>query len=267
MSEIFYLPFKPRKTRYVIGWHTLLKKTKAWLVRKILFGRSKAVIAVSDCAAGTVKKYFPGKKVVTILNGVDTEFFNPGKFDREYVGKKFGVDFSKPVVLFVGALFERKRPDVFIEIARRYDNANFVLVGRKDKTDFITPTKGLNRFKWIPFMEREDVAVMMASSDVFLFPSVYEPCAAVIPEAMASGLPVILSRSCGNHELITHEKEGFLIDPGKNEADEFVKYLDALLANSAYMKTIGENARRKCEEELNWSTVSKRYEEVFSTLP
>lgn len=263
IEEVFFALLKPRSVHYVISWHTLLRKTKTWPIRKLLFRLAYFVIAVSECAATTVNNFFPNKKIITVLNGVDVDFFNPNKKNKEYLFKKYNINFNKPIILFVGALFKRKRPDVFISIAKEFNDANFVLIGRKDKEDFLLKSKNIDNFQWIPFMDRNDVAIMMASSDIFLFPSINEPCAAVIPEAMSSGLPVLLSKSCGNKELIDDGKNGFLVDVGDGEVADFLKHLKNLLSNDNFRRDIGKKAQKKCEDELNWLAVSKKYKNIF----
>jgi glycosyltransferase involved in cell wall biosynthesis len=263
IEEIFFVLSKPSSVRYVIAWHTLLRKTKTWLIRKFLFNSVEFIITVSCCAGVTVKNLFPNIKVFTALNGVDTDFFNKNRENKDYLSKKYSISFNKPVVLFVGALFKRKRPDIFISIARKFNDATFILIGREDKEDFLSDTKNIHNFKWIPFMDRNDIATMMASSDIFLFPSINEPCAAVIPEAMSSGLIVLLSKSCGNRELIDDGKNGFLVDVGDNEVIDFLDHLKNIFSNDNFRKNISQNARKKCEDQLNWPAVSGVYKKIF----
>lgn len=263
-EEILYLPFKPARTKYVIAWHTILKATRTWLIRKILFQRAEFVISVSDCAAQSVRRYFPSKPIFKILNGVDTEFFNPSKKDRNFLNETFSLPPDDPVVLFVGAMFQRKRPDIFIELARNIPEASFILVGRKDKQDFISSAKDLKNFHWVPFASHEDISKIMASSDVFLFPSVDEPCAVVIVEAMASGLPCVLSDSCGNSELISNGKEGFLVEPRSAELEEFTASIRKLISDKVLHSEMSKNARERCLSGLNWPCVAEKYFEVFN---
>lgn len=259
VEEILYLPFKSKHTRYIIGWHTLLKKTKTWLIRKTLFSAAHFVIAVSECAAQSIRDLLPSMNVHSVLNGVDTDFFNPRRANQEYIGEKHGVDFNKPIVLCVSAQYEGKRPDVFIAVAEQFKDANFVLIGRRVNKDFTSRAKGLNNFQWIPFMDREDLSIMMASSSVFLFPSVIDACAAVVPEALASGLPVLLTNRCGNAELIEHGREGFLIEPSPREIEEFSAHLDKLLRDDGLMDRLKKQARARCMDKLSWQRAAEEY--------
>ncbi len=64
----------------------------------------------------------------------------------------------------------------------------------------------------------EDLATHYASADLFLFPSLTETYGNVVPEAMASGLPVVAYRSAAAAELIEHERNGVVATPGDEGA-------------------------------------------------
>jgi len=56
-----------------------------------------------------------------------------------------------------------------------------------------------------------------AAADVFCFPSYYDPCANVVLEALACGLPVVTSTTNGSGEILTAGKEGYAVDPDDAE--------------------------------------------------
>lgn len=272
LTELPFVFLKPRGTKYIIGWHTvLLRKSEAWKVktpwflRKLVFLSADFIIAVSEFSAGTVRAFFPDKKILGIVNGVDTDLFSPVKENPHYLEEKYRIDFSKPVISFIGTLQSRKRPDLVIEIAKEVPEAIFVFVGK----DFApwhfgeTITK-LRNASWIPSMPREDVAVFLASSSLFVFPSLDETCAAVIIEAMASGIPVLASKSGGNVEMIIDGESGFLINPSvENEREIFVEKIRLLLKNESLRATIERNARERATDSFSWKQVAARYEGFF----
>tara|TARA_Y100000310_G_scaffold323070_1_gene382958 strand:- start:537 stop:1523 length:987 start_codon:yes stop_codon:yes gene_type:complete len=261
ISDIPFLLFKPRKTKYVINWHTILwkrgpwKVRTPWFLRKLIFKKSDKIIAVSEFAGSSIKKHLPNKSVASILNGIDAGFFKPDKKDREYLEKEYNINFSKPIVLFVGTLVFRKRPGLFRVLARDLKEASFVLVGRGEVND-----KNVHHINSMP---REDVAKLMASSKIFVFPSLYEPCAAVIQEAMASGLPVVLSNHGGNKEFIDDDKEGFLINVSEDEKEEFLRRIKELVSNEQLHQRISKSAREKAEKDFKWKDVYKKYEDYL----
>ena len=269
-KELFYLLFKPNKTRYVINFHTILIKKDGpwkvktpWFLRKFIFLRADLIICPSEFSAQSVKKYFPSKNVVSILNGVDLDLFSPSKKNKEYLAGKYQLNFFKPLVVFVGSLQPRKRPDLFIEIAKNYQKANFVMVGKQiPPHDFLGPVKDLKNFKWIEKMPREDIAILFASSKIFVFPSLNEPSAAVILEAMASGCVPIISKSGGNPEFLKDNESGFLIDVNLEEKENFIKKINLLITDTNLLERISKNARVEAENN-SWDKTAQEYQNVL----
>ena len=90
---------------------------------------------------------------------------------------------------------------------------------------------------------------------MFAFPTYYEPFGMVITEAMASGLPVITSRSAGASEMITEGVNGLLLDqPGDDE--ELSRKIMLLLSDQALRKNMGERARPAASG-YSWSHVAE----------
>lgn len=265
--ELLFLIFKPKKSKYVINLHTVLLKDEnywrvktPWFFRKFLFGRADKIICASEFIASSARKYFPKKDIVPILNGVDIDFFNPKKCDTEYLYRKFNIDTKKPLVVCVGILHPRKRPDFFIDLAKKCHIANFVLVGKKiDSYNFLSGTKNLNNFCWVETMSRDDIAILFASSYVFVFPGLNEPSAAVIGEALASGLPIIVSNSGGNREFVKNGENGYLISFNGTEEDVFLQCINTYLNDENLRNNMSKNARLTAENNLAFDRVANLY--------
>jgi glycosyltransferase involved in cell wall biosynthesis len=270
-SELPLLLIKPKRTKYAINFHTILIKggggpwtvKTPWFLRKFLFSRADLIVCPSEFSAQSVRKYFPHKKVVSILNGVDLELFNPKKKNEKYLKEKFRLDFSKPIVVYVGTLQPRKRPEVFIAVAEKYQGANFVMVGRQVSAgSFGEKISNARNVTWIESMSREDVACLFASSRILLFPSLNEPAAAVILEAMASGCVPVVSKSGGNPEFFKDGESGFLIEPREGELDDFVAKIDLLLNKEEEQLRFSQAARREAERH-SWDAVAQKYFEAL----
>jgi len=103
-----------------------------------------------------------------------------------------------------------------------------------------------------------------AASDVFVFPTIYEPFGLVIVEAMASGLPVITSKVAGAADLIIDGVNGLLLRIASDVNDLAVK-IELLLSNAELRKTMGEHARETAEE-FSWDRVAQKTLEVYNTV-
>ncbi len=263
---------KPRKTKYIIAWHTVLFKRgevwdvkTPWFIRRFIFNRAKFIITVSHFAAESVRKYFPRKNVIEVLNGTDLHAFNPAHASNDYLIKEYGIDFSGPVVAFVGALQARKRPDIFAALALKHPDVHFVMVGRlAEPWKFLAEDQKPKNLQWIPRMPpREDVGRFLASSRIFVFPSVNEASTAVIIEAMASGCVPIVSRSGGNAEFFIEGESGFSIPvDAESEVAEFSRKIEMLLHDEEKLRTMSIATRKEAERH-SWDGVAKHYREVL----
>jgi glycosyltransferase involved in cell wall biosynthesis len=97
-------------------------------------------------------------------------------------------------------------------------------------------------------------------SDVMLVPSLWrEPFGLVIAEAMARGLPVIASNIGGPAEIITHEENGLLIEPG--DAHALAQALTSMLANPYKRAHFSQKARRTVQERFTSGENARRVEQ------
>jgi mannosylfructose-phosphate synthase len=91
----------------------------------------------------------------------------------------------------------------------------------------------------------------------FVMPSIFEPFGMTVQEAMASGIPVIASRFGGINTVLTHEKDGLLIDP-KNE-DEFATSMIRLLKDKSYRDRLGIAASDLVRHNYSWEAMADRH--------
>ena len=241
VSDVVFILAKPRRTKYVIAWHTVLFKNSSswrvrtpWFLRVFIFNRADFIITVSTFSADAIRHFFPHKKVIVILNGVDVTLFDTVRGDQGYLHEKYHIDFSKPVMVFVGAMSERKRPDIFFKLSEDFPGANFVAVGRDPVGwDFLRSPRSAH-FQWIESMPREDIARLFAASRIFVFPSLNDASAAVILEAMASGCVPIVSRSGGSPEFFKEGVSGFSIPVDDEEIAAFSQRIKLLLGDAVF---------------------------------
>jgi glycosyltransferase involved in cell wall biosynthesis len=269
--EIPYILFKPRKTKYIINFHSILVKKgnsdwsvrTPWFLRKFLFEKADFIVAISEFAKKTITDFFPNKDVKMIYSGAELKFFTPEKENKPALREKFNINFDAPLVVFVGTLQPRKRPNVFIEVAKRCKEANFVMVGREDGVhNYLKEAKNLKNFQHIPVMEREEVAQFFASADIFLFPSVQETFGAVVVEAIASGTPVIVSRSGAFPELVRDNFDGFIVPVDSNEIDIFVSDIRKILEDKNLRNFFSDNAVRDAKK-FSWQKTSDNYKKIL----
>jgi UDP-glucose:(heptosyl)LPS alpha-1,3-glucosyltransferase len=111
---------------------------------------------------------------------------------------------------------------------------------------------------------RDDIWKYYAASDIFLLPTLYEAFGLVILEAMASGLPVLVSRWAGAAELIHDGIDGLLINDPTDVAEISAK-LGVLLRDEGLRRRLGDNARRAALH-YSWAGVARMTLEVYDRV-
>jgi glycosyltransferase involved in cell wall biosynthesis len=95
-----------------------------------------------------------------------------------------------------------------------------------------------------------EVARRLGANDVMVLPSAYEAAGIAYLEAMRFGLPVVASAAGGAPELVTHEREGFVVEPGDVAA--VARCLQRWISDPELVTTMGQAARRRADRHKTW---------------
>lgn len=191
------------------------------------------ILAISDfLAQDYLENGFSQGQVATLMNSVDTTLFHPvsGNEERNALRKQHGLPMNSTILIFVGSIIHRKGVDILIEAFKQMSLSNpdlyLLLVGPNNKQE--NPSldenwirslqenlKAANLTSKVNFLglvsDRKPLAELYMASDVFIFPSRKEGLGNVILEAMASGLPVIVSDLEVFEGLIKNDVNGLTV--------------------------------------------------------
>jgi UDP-glucose:(heptosyl)LPS alpha-1,3-glucosyltransferase len=171
--------------------------------------RLKAVIANSAMVVEEVVSFYgvAREHVHHIPNGVDLDRFRPGLRDefRKPTRASLGLDDRVPVVLLVGSGYRRKGlVEAINAVATARSRPHLWVVGRESHPaafEALAEQAGItDRFRI--FGPRDDPRPWFGAADVVVLPSHYEPFGSVVLEAMAIGLPTVVSSACGAREVV-----------------------------------------------------------------
>jgi len=225
-----------RVGRALSPWHRYTLAAEAAMFAD---SRLKAVICNSTMIRDDLIRRFAvdEAKLHVIYNGIDLDDYSPALRDlhRSRLRRELEVDDQLPVVLYVGSGFERKGVRPLIDAASRMTEtlAQFWIIG-KDKHSAryreYADKKGVgNRVRFLG--PQQDVRPFYGAADAFALPTLYDPFPNAALEALASGLPVVVSNTCGACELIEPGRNGFVCDALDIAA--LAASLDALCAPGA----------------------------------
>jgi glycosyltransferase involved in cell wall biosynthesis len=203
------------------GWFRWLDhKLHAWM-ESFTYPRAKQVVVPSRGLARELQAEFPyiENKLTVLPNPISLERLQmPDEFDRSAFRHRLGVEEQDLVALFVAlGQFERKGLPLLLQALATpgMERVKLIVVG--GEADLIarwgeqaSRDQLGNRVKFVGM--QSDVRPYLWSSDVFVFPSLYETFSLVTYEAAASGLPIVVSQLYGVEDLLQDGDNGFLIE-------------------------------------------------------
>lgn len=181
-------------------------------------GNYKVIIANSERGKREIMNHYgvPSERIKVIYNAVDPNRYilnNPAEA-RTRTRKSLAIPLTDRVLLFVGSGFRRKGLRATMKALPELDSTIRLIVVGKDRVRSYRKLAGAlgieDRVHFTgPVVDTEQY---YNASDLFVFPTIYEPFSNVCLEAMASGLPVVTSRINGASEAVTEGKNGFIVE-------------------------------------------------------
>jgi sugar transferase (PEP-CTERM/EpsH1 system associated) len=216
----------------------------------------------------------PASRITQIYNGVDTDRFRPRDGARPQVA---GFPFSAPDLWVVGTVGRLQPVKDQPSLARAFAVAlrgnpdaarrmRLVVIGQgpmRQPMMHILGAAGLSDLAWLPG-ERHDVADILRCLDCFVLPSRSEGVSNTILEAMASGLPVIATRTGGNAELVEDGVSGSIVPHSDVQAlrDAMLRYF----AQPQLARAHAAAARRRAHAEFGLDAMAAAYEALYVRL-
>ena len=240
---------------------------------KAAFGRktNRARVVVSQrMKEDFIRNYGDSARdILVIPNGVSLEAFTPAtkQLWRDSVRKKHGIAGNDLLLLFAGGDWERKGLRYVIEalsLLQRSD-VRLLISGRGDERFYSQLAASKEVSDRIAFVSSSaDICQYYGASDVFVFPTLYEPFGLVILEAMASGLPVITSRVAGAAEFMNDGDDCLLLDDPA-DAGAIADKINLLLSDHELRNSMGRRARITAEK-LSWEMVAEKTLQVYNSV-
>ena len=231
-----------------------LVKTKTQLILlKVLCKLSHRIIALNEQTSNFLKKN-TCTSVVNIPNFVDL---------KETVTEKI-INEKISTILYVGGVTKEKGCDDIIEVARLLPNINFRLVG-KISSDILKMAEGLNNISFLGVLGKQDVFHEMNNADVFLFLSKFwgEGFSNAVAEAMASGLPCIVTNWAANADQIDHLYGGIVV--GEDIVDDTVCAIKKMQDKSTRTSYSKYNIQ-KVFKQYSSRIIIRQYVDIYNNL-
>ncbi len=202
---------------------------------KAVWHGAEVVVAKCEGEADMIRRIDPRANITLVPNGVDLAAFSPAPID----------DGGPLRVICVARLIERKGQHHLIEAVKRLSDAGLDvtldLIGTGDALEANRQQAErlgvADRVRFVGYVPREDIAAHYAAAHVFVLPSYNEGMSVATLEAMAAGLPVIITRTGGTAELVEEGVNGLTFDWA--EVDTLVTHLKRFAHDRTLARTMG----------------------------
>ncbi|VBB68700.1 Predicted glycogen synthase, ADP-glucose transglucosylase, Actinobacterial type [invertebrate metagenome] len=277
-------PLRPWKQEQIGRGYDLSR----W-VEKTALEMADAVVAVSKSTRQDILRLFDidAKKVQVIPNGVDTDEYKHSA-DRAVL-EKYGIDPSKPYVLFVGRMTRQKGLYYLLQALPKLEPSVQVVLcaGESDtpalQKELEAMVKTLRTQRqgvvWIPEMvSRRTTIALYSQAAVFCCPSIYEPFGIINLEAMACGTPVVGSKVGGIAEVVVDGMTGVLVDPKLSSTAPYdpvdpesfaillAESLNRVVLDKELRTAMAIAGRQRVEANYSWHSVAKQTLALYKNL-
>jgi glycosyltransferase involved in cell wall biosynthesis len=249
----------------------LKKKIYGALIENQIIRRSAALWFTSeDERSRATTTHQQSQSFVIPLGVADEEYNEP---NTGIFRKRFPDSSNARIILFLGRLARKKRPDVllraFASLAGDFPDSILVLAG-PDELGNVGEMKRLaeslkiaNRVHFPGDLTHAEVVGAMHDAEVFVLPSLHENFGMSVIEAMASGTPVIITERVALCSLVEQEKSGLVIKPSLEALTSALRYL---LMNSKLGREMGLRGRQIALKRFTWDAIAPQIIEMYNRV-
>lgn len=240
---------------------------------RILKHLTSKYVALSE----TVRRYaisdllIPPEKVEVIYNAVDLKRFGRTATDRGAKLLELGISGASEIVSLTGRITEQKGHVYAIEAAedvlREFPATHFLMVGDQDADPELSgQLKELVRAKALQDKVtftgvRQDFPEILAVTDIFIQPSLWEGLSIALLAAMATGIPVVVTDVGSNAEFIDDGENGLVIPAG--DAQMLARRIKELLADRERARRLGMRAKATVRQRFSIQHTIRAYEHLY----
>jgi glycosyltransferase involved in cell wall biosynthesis len=230
------------------------------LTSKTVIKNADSAIALNEDMKRVMQNIY-NRDIAVVPNGINmADYINePGIKDGATRGKG---------ILFVGRLVSVKGVQYLIramkQVHTKIPDARLIIVGDGEEREMLESLSlqlGIQNYvQFIGEIPHEKVQTYMQQAEVFVLPSLSEGLPNVIIEAMACGLPIVVSRVGGIPEIITNDTNGYLVEA--KDTESIAKYIIVLLEDEKLRKKISDT-NKQLVKKYTWENVIVELERLY----
>ena len=251
----------------------LKKKWTLWIDR-LTFGLSLGYVSNSQAAIDFLISHgYNRRKFWLIHNGIDIKpFYRRSDAEKETIKRKYGLPLDKLIITCVANLRPPKGHEYLIRALHELkgEGPDFLTLFVGDgplrgKLEELVRELGLKeQIRFLGFKDREEIPRILAITDIFVLPSLWEGLPTAIIEAMAAGCPIVASNVAGTPEVVVDGETGFLVPPRDPRA--LAEKIKLLLQDKTLREKMGRAGIERVKQHFTIERMVREYEDLYRKL-
>jgi glycosyltransferase involved in cell wall biosynthesis len=265
-----FLRRTPVRISHLQGAHWYWPRKLRWLDRA-----AETFASTSLACSADVERFareglrYPARKLQVVPNATNLDRFRslPTRADAR---RSLDLPQDAPILICVASLIEHKGQAYLIEAMRtvrsELPEARLLLAGRdRSQTDLPALAERHGVADCVSFLgSRDDVAMLLAASDLSVLPSLREGFPLSLLETAAAGLPTVASSVGGIPETVEDGVAGLLVPPRDPAA--LAEAILTVLRDPIKLEAMGEAARKRAAREFDIRVVARRIEDLYTSM-
>jgi UDP-glucose:(heptosyl)LPS alpha-1,3-glucosyltransferase len=247
----------------------------AWVEKKLVYeGNCRKFIAVSNLTRDIfLQEYKINPDKITVIHpGVDLNDYpqNNKEYVRTDTRKEFGINNADHVILFVSMNFEIKGLDAILASLAKLKAQNhefkLIVAGKGNISKFTKIAQEAQISDNIIFtgpVSKEKLIRIYLACDMYIMLSKFDTFGMVVLEAMAAGLPVIISNNVGAKDLVKEDNNGFVVNDTSDT--DFIAAKISILLDKKIRTNMSEAALQTAKQNT-WDIVTAKYLALYKGI-
>ena len=255
---------------WVINQKRLKKEIYSFLVERGNLNNATAIHCTTVAESQDVINFGIQTPTFTVPLGIDKVIDIPEA--KQKLHELYQIPFTTPIILFFSRIHPKKRPDLLLQslsrLAEQKVEFHLILAGTGD-ADYVeyivelATSLGLKKFITFPGFITDNKALFLQGSDIFVLPSFGENFGVAVAEAMAVGLPVVITPDVQISSEIADENAGIIV-PG--EIEPLAEMIKKLLVSPQLRQQLGANGKNLANQRYTWDTVAQSLVSVYELI-
>lgn len=269
------IPYTVRTMGQLAPWaltqSQLKKRIYTSLVERHNLNCAGAIHCTAAGEAEDVRRFGIQTPTITLPLGVTPPETLPDA--REKLHHVYGIAPATPVVLFLSRLHYKKQPDLLLhalkQLLDKQHNFHLLLAGSGD-SDYVTDLTNLvaslglkSHTSFAGFVSGHDKQLLLQGADMFVLPSFSENFGIAVAEAMAAGLPVIITPGIQISPEVADAQAGLIVPA---EVNVLAEAIAQLLSSPQLRHQLGENGKTLVSRRYCWKAIAQNLVTVYSAL-